>query len=64
MRNSLLIPKSIKRKPSKVTLDNIYENIESLEKYREERESKLQSDLEAMLDNKFRSLEDKIQTLM
>ena len=36
-------------------------SIESLEKRREAREVKLQTKLEAMLENKFTSLEDKIQ---
>jgi hypothetical protein len=61
MSNSPLIPKSIKGRPSKVTLEILYEYIESSNKCREEREAQLQSELEAMFDNKFRSLEDKIQ---
>jgi hypothetical protein len=69
MSNSPLIPKSNKRRPNKVTLDSLHEYIESIEKCREERESKLQSELVAMLqsqlvamlDNKFISLENNIQ---
>jgi len=60
MSNSSLIPKSIKERSSKVTLEILHKCIESSNKPREERESQLQSELEAMLDNKFRSLEDKI----
>ena len=36
-------------------------SIESLEKRREEREVKIQTELEAMLEKKFTSFEDKIQ---
>jgi len=60
LSNSPLIPKSNKERPSKVTLDSLHEYIKSLEKHREKREAKLQSELEAMLDNEFRSLEDNI----
>jgi hypothetical protein len=55
-------PQPFKGRPSKVTLESLYEHIESLEKMRVEREVKLQTELEAMLDNKFRLLEDNIQT--
>jgi hypothetical protein len=56
------MPKPLKGRPRKVTLDNLYENIESLKKQRKEREAKLEIELEVMLYNKFISLEDKIQT--
>jgi hypothetical protein len=62
MSNSPQIPKNLKGKPNKVTLDILYEYIESLEKCREERESKHKTKLEAMLDNKFKSFKDKIET--
>lgn len=61
MNNSPQLPKITKGRPSTVTLQSLYEYIESLEKRREEREVKLQTELEAMLENKFTSLEDKIQ---
>ena len=48
-------------KISAVTLQGLYEYIESLEKRREERETKLQKELKAILENKFASLEDTIQ---
>ena len=51
----------MKGRPSTVTLQGLYEYIESLEKRREEREFKLQTELEAMLENRFASLEDTIQ---
>jgi hypothetical protein len=60
MCNSPKIPKSLKGRTSNVTLDTMYKHIESLEKCREVTEDKLQVELEAMLDNKFRSLKDKI----
>jgi len=55
------LPKITKGRPSTITLQGLYEYIESLEKHREEREAKLQKELEAMLENKFVSLENKIQ---
>lgn len=61
MYDSPRLPNIVKGRPSTFTLNNLYEYIESLEKRREEREVKLQTELEAMLDNKFTSLEDKIQ---
>jgi len=61
MNNSQQLPKITKGRPSTVTLQSRYEYIESLEKHREEREVKLQTELAAMLENKFTSLEDKIQ---
>ena len=61
MNNSLHQPKIVKGRPSTVTLQSLYEYIESLEKCREEREAKLQKELEAMLKNKFTYFEDKIQ---
>ena len=61
MNNSPQLPKITKGRPSTVTLQSFYEYIESLEKRREEREVKLQPELEAMLENKITSLEDKIQ---
>ena len=61
MNNSSHLPKIVKGIPSTVTLHSLYEYIESLEKCREEREVKLQTELEATLENKFTSLEDKIQ---
>ena len=61
MNNSPQLPKITKDRPSIVTLQSLYEYIESLEKHREEREVKLQTQLEAMLEKKFTSLEDKIQ---
>ena len=62
MNISPQLPKITKGRPSTVTLQGLYEYIESLEKRREEREAKLQKELEAMLENKFASLEDTIQT--
>ena len=47
--------------PNTVTLESLYDYIYSLKKCREEREVKLQTELAAMLENKFTSLEDKIQ---
>jgi len=61
MNNSPQLPKITKGRPSTVTLQSLYKYIESLQKRREEREVKLQTELEAMLENKFTSLEDKIQ---
>ena len=61
MNNSPHLPKIGKGRHSIVTLQSLYEYIESLEKRREEREVKLKTELEAMLENKFTSLEDKIQ---
>jgi len=61
MNNSPQLPKITKGRPSTVTLQSLYEYIESLEKCREEREVKLQTELAAMLENKFTPLEDKIQ---
>jgi hypothetical protein len=42
----------------------LYEYIESLEKCREEREVKLKIELEKILDNKFKSSEENIETNM
>jgi len=61
MNNSPQLPKITKGRPSTVTLQSLYEYIESLEKRREEREFQLQIELATMLENKFTSLEDKIQ---
>ena len=61
MNNSPHLPKIVKGRPNTVTLQSLYEYIESLEKRREEREAKLQTELEAMLENKFTSFEDKVQ---
>ena len=61
MNNSPYLPKIVKGRPSTVTVQSLYEYIELLEKRREEREVKIQTNLEAMLENKFTSLEDKIQ---
>ena len=61
MNNSPQLPKITKGRPSTVTLKSLYEYIESLEKRREEREVKLQTQLDAMLENKFTYVEDKIQ---
>ena len=61
MNNLAQLPKITKGRPSTIILQGLYEYIESLEKHREEREVKLQTVLAAMLENKFTSLEDKIQ---
>lgn len=61
MNNSPKLPNITKGRPSTVTLQSLYEYIESLEKCREEREVKIQRELEAMLENKFTSLEDRIK---
>ena len=61
MNNSPHLPNIIKGRSSIITLNSIYEYIESLEKRREEKEVKLQTELEAMMENKFTTLEDKIQ---
>ena len=61
MNISPQLPKITKGRPSTVTLQGLYEYIESLEKRREEREAKLQKELEAVLENKFASLENTIQ---
>ena len=61
MNKSPHLPKTVKGRPSSITLNSIYEYLESLEKHREEREIRLQTELEAMLENKFTSLENKIQ---
>jgi len=61
MNISPQLPKITKGRPSIVTLQGLYEYIECLEKHREEREAKLQKKLEAMLENKFASLEDTIK---
>jgi len=60
MNNSSHLPKPLKGRPSEVNLDNLCEYIESLEKQREEREARLQIELEVMLDNKFKSFENNI----
>ena len=60
MNNSPHLPNIVRGRPSTVTLQSLYEYIDSLEKRREEREVKLQTELEAMLENKFTSLEEKI----
>jgi hypothetical protein len=41
-------PHPVKGRPSKVTLESLYEYIESLEKMREERDAKLQIELESL----------------
>ena len=56
MNKSPHLPKTVKGRPSSITLNNIYEYLESLEKHREEREIRLQTELEAMLENKFTCL--------
>ena len=61
MNNSPQLPNIAKGIPSTVTLQSLYEYIGSLEKCREKIEVKLQTVLVAMLENKFTSLEDKIQ---
>ena len=61
MNISPQLPKITKGRPSTVTLQGLYEYIESLEKRREEREAKLQKELETVLENKFASLENTIQ---
>lgn len=61
MNISPQLPKITKGRPSTVTLQALYAYIESLEKRREEREAKLQKELEAVLENKFASLENTIQ---
>jgi len=61
MNISPQLPKITKDRPSTVTLQDLYEYIESLEKRREEREAKIRKELEAMLENKFASLEETIQ---
>jgi hypothetical protein len=53
-------PQPIKERPSKVTLESIYEHILSLEKMIVESEGKLQTELEIILANNFRLLEDNI----
>jgi hypothetical protein len=50
----------VKGRLNKVTLKSFCEHIESLEKKRVERKVKLQTQLEAMLDTKFKLLEDNI----
>ena len=50
MNNSPHLPKIVKGRPSTVTLQILYEYIELLEKCREEREFKLETDLESMLE--------------
>ena len=47
MNNSPHLPKVVKGRPSKVTLQRIYEYMESLEKCREEGEAKLYAYIEA-----------------
>ena len=44
-----------------ITLQSLYKFIELLEKRREERVFNLQTELEAMMENKFTSFEDKFQ---
>ena len=61
MNNSPQLPKVVKGRPSTITLHNIYNHIELLQKRREERDVRFQKELETMLDNKFASLEDKIK---
>lgn len=61
MNTSPQLPNITKGRPSTVTLQGLYEYIESLEKCREEREAKLQKELEAVFENKFSSLENTIQ---
>ena len=61
MNNSPQLPNITKGRPSTVTQQSLYEYIESLEKRREEREVNLQTQLKVMLENKFTSLENKIQ---
>ena len=50
MNNSPHLPKIVKGRPSTVTLQILYEYIELLEKRREEREFKLETELESMLE--------------
>ena len=50
MNNSPQLPKIAKGRPSTVTLQSLYEYTESLEKCREEREVKLQTEIKAMLE--------------
>ena len=61
MNNSPHLPNIAKGRPSTITLQSLYEYIELLEKRREERVFNLQTELEAMLENKFTSFEDKVQ---
>ena len=56
-------PTSNKDRPSKITLESLYEYIESLERRREERENHFKLELTTMLDNNHKSLENKIITL-
>jgi len=55
------LQKISKIRPSTIALQGLFEYIECLEKRREEREVKLQKELEAMKENKFASLGDTIQ---
>lgn len=55
------LPNISKITPSTIVLQGLFEYIQCLEKRREEREIKLQKELEAMKENKFVSLGDTIQ---
>lgn len=48
-----------KGRPSKITLESLYEYIESLERQRKERENHFKLELTTMLDNNHKSLEIK-----
>ena len=54
---------SSKGRPSKITLESFYVYIESLERQREERKNHFKLELTTMLDNKHKSLENKILSL-
>jgi len=55
------LPTISKIRPSTIALQGLFEYIVYLEKHREEREVKLQKELEGMKENKFSCLEDMIQ---
>ena len=56
-------PPSSKGRPSKITLDSLYEYIEYLERQREERENHFKLELTTMFDNNHKLLENEITAL-
>jgi len=62
MNISPQLPNITKGRPSTLTLQGLYEYMECLEKLGEERDVKLERELEAMVENKFASLEENPKT--
>lgn len=56
-------PLSSNGRPSEITLDNLYEYIESFDRWREERETKLKIQLTTLLEKNHKLLENRIISL-